>query len=205
VQQVADIKRTNSLLSDSAMFARDTLLIPTRPLPMGCVLRVAQHAGCNKQMRAGPVPNILLHAIELLPIRRRNEYSAWAGLIVTQYGQVSRNLQDRPTLGYTGSGAPDNPSQTAIAQLRAHYGLSPATSPTATAGLSAAAPSQIVSASCSRHFIHGTTAATELSQLMVSVTLCGHGRARLCHVRGRLQQRAAWRGGDAGPPQRRRR
>lgn len=36
-QQVADIKRTNSLLSDSAMFARDSLLIPTRPLPMGCV------------------------------------------------------------------------------------------------------------------------------------------------------------------------
>lgn len=92
---VADIKRTNSLLSDSAMFARDTLLIPTRPLPMG------------------------------------QEYSAWAGLIVTQYGQVSRNHQDRPMRGYSGSGGPEDPSQTAIAQLRAHYGLSPASSPTA--------------------------------------------------------------------------
>ena len=94
----------------------------------------------HKQMRAGAVRNILPHTIDLLSICCRNEYSAWAGLIVTQYGQVSRNLQDRPTLGYTGSGAPDNPSQTAIAQLRAHYGLSPATSPTATAGR-AAAPS----------------------------------------------------------------
>lgn len=147
VQQVADIKRTNSLLSDSAMFARETLLIPTRPLPMGCVHTIAQHAGNEKQTRAGAVPNMLPHTIDLWSICCRNEYSAWAGLIVTQYGQVSRNLQDRPTLGYTGSGAPDNPSQTAIAQLRAHYGLSPATSPTATAGMPAA-PSCVVSASC---------------------------------------------------------
>lgn len=50
---------------------------------------------------------------------------------MTQYGQVSRNHQDRPTRGYSGSGAPEDPSQTAIAQLRAHYGLSPASSPTA--------------------------------------------------------------------------
>lgn len=34
--QVSDIKRANGLLSDTAMFARDTLLIPTRPLPVGC-------------------------------------------------------------------------------------------------------------------------------------------------------------------------
>ena len=33
--QVADIKRANGLLSDSAMFAKDTLLIPTRSLPVG--------------------------------------------------------------------------------------------------------------------------------------------------------------------------
>lgn len=32
---VSDIKRANGLLSDSAMFARDTLLIPTKPLPVG--------------------------------------------------------------------------------------------------------------------------------------------------------------------------
>jgi hypothetical protein len=150
VQQVADIKRTNSLLSDSAMFARDTLLIPTRPLPMGCVHAVAQHAGNEKQTRAGAVPNMLPYTIDLWSACCRNEYSAWAGLIVTQYGQVSRNLQDRPTLGYAGSGAPDDPSQTAIAQLRAHYGLSPATSPTATAGMPAA-PSCVVPASCRRH------------------------------------------------------
>lgn len=32
---VSDIKRCNGLLSDSAMFARDTLLIPTKPLSIG--------------------------------------------------------------------------------------------------------------------------------------------------------------------------
>ena len=35
--QVSDIKRANGLLADSAMFAKDTLLIPTRPMPIGCV------------------------------------------------------------------------------------------------------------------------------------------------------------------------
>lgn len=35
--QVSDIKRANGLLSDSAMFARDTVLIPTRPIPIGWV------------------------------------------------------------------------------------------------------------------------------------------------------------------------
>jgi hypothetical protein len=136
VQQVADIKRTNSLLSDSAMFARETLLIPTRPLPMGCVPPLAQHVRCIHPLcfYTGTAGN-QQHSVDLFC---RHEYSAWAGLIVTQYGQVSRNLQERPTLGYTGSGGPDNPSQTAIAQLRAHYGLSPASSPTAAAGLPAA-------------------------------------------------------------------
>ncbi len=43
--QVSDIKRSNSLLSDSAMFARDSLLIPKRPLPMGCA---AQSTAMNK-------------------------------------------------------------------------------------------------------------------------------------------------------------
>jgi len=31
--QVADIKRANGLLSDSAMFAKDKLLIPTKAMP----------------------------------------------------------------------------------------------------------------------------------------------------------------------------
>ena len=31
--QVADIKRANGLLSDSAMFAKDKLLIPTQAMP----------------------------------------------------------------------------------------------------------------------------------------------------------------------------
>lgn len=31
--QVSDIKRSNGLLSDTAMFAKDTLLIPTRAMP----------------------------------------------------------------------------------------------------------------------------------------------------------------------------
>lgn len=32
---VSDIKRANGLLADTAMFAKETLLIPTRPLPVG--------------------------------------------------------------------------------------------------------------------------------------------------------------------------
>ncbi len=32
---VADIKRANGLLSDTAMFAKDTLQIPTRSLSVG--------------------------------------------------------------------------------------------------------------------------------------------------------------------------
>ncbi len=39
--QVSDIKRANGLLSDSAMFARDNILIPTRPIVIGCV----RHSG----------------------------------------------------------------------------------------------------------------------------------------------------------------
>ena len=35
VLQVADIKRANSLLSDSAMFAKDTVLIPTQKMTCG--------------------------------------------------------------------------------------------------------------------------------------------------------------------------
>lgn len=33
--QVSDIKRANGMLADNAMFGKDTLLIPTRPLPVG--------------------------------------------------------------------------------------------------------------------------------------------------------------------------
>lgn len=35
--QVADIKRANGFQSDTAMFGKDTLLIPTKPLPLGYV------------------------------------------------------------------------------------------------------------------------------------------------------------------------
>lgn len=43
-RQVSDIKRANALLADTAMFAKDTLLIPTRPLPIGCVAGAAAGA-----------------------------------------------------------------------------------------------------------------------------------------------------------------
>ena len=33
--QVADIKRANGFQNDTEMFGKDTLLIPTRPLPIG--------------------------------------------------------------------------------------------------------------------------------------------------------------------------
>lgn len=92
---VSDIKRSNSFLSDSAMFARESLLIPTRSLPMG------------------------------------NEYSAWAGMIVAQYGQIDRG-QERmapPFTGGSGHSCRDPSSMSAIDQLRAHYGLAPVTPP----------------------------------------------------------------------------
>lgn len=91
---VSDIKRSNSFLSESAMFARKTLLIPTRPLPMG------------------------------------NESLAWAGMIVTQFGQIDRG-QERLTPSFANSShgnGGDQRSSLAIDQLRAHYGLTPATS-----------------------------------------------------------------------------
>ena len=134
--QVADIKRANSLLSDSAMFARDSLLIPTRPLPMGCVPLSAPRAARNVLLQLQCVELKRLNSLRqlLLPWDHRQEYSAWAGMIVTQYGQISRSSQERAGRGYSGSGSGENPSQSAIAQLRAHYGLSPASSPTASAG-----------------------------------------------------------------------
>jgi len=36
-KQVSDIKRSNGLLSDTAMFAREYIRIPTGQLPIGCV------------------------------------------------------------------------------------------------------------------------------------------------------------------------
>ena len=45
---VADIKRANGLLSDTAMFAKDTLLIPTRSLCIGCApLQEMLHWQCK--------------------------------------------------------------------------------------------------------------------------------------------------------------
>lgn len=35
LSQVSDIKRANGLLSDTAMFARDSLVIPLRSMPVG--------------------------------------------------------------------------------------------------------------------------------------------------------------------------
>ena len=46
--QVSDIKRANGLLADTAMFAKDTLLIPTRPLPVGCAFWLVLHS-CIQQ------------------------------------------------------------------------------------------------------------------------------------------------------------
>ncbi len=34
--QVSDIKRLNGILNDSAIYGRDSLLVPTKPLPFGC-------------------------------------------------------------------------------------------------------------------------------------------------------------------------
>ena len=44
--QVSDIKRSNGLLSDTAMFAKDTLLIPTRAMPP------IGHAPCTVSQQA---------------------------------------------------------------------------------------------------------------------------------------------------------
>lgn len=92
---VSDIKRSNSFLSDSAMFARESLLIPTRSLPMG------------------------------------NEYSAWAGMIVAQYGQIDRGQEHVPPpfAGGSHGSSRESASLSAIDQLRSHYGLMPVTPP----------------------------------------------------------------------------
>lgn len=62
--QVSDIKRANGLLADSAMFAKDTLLIPTRPLPVGwapLLLPPPPVAGSVSWRQAAyPVPPLLL-------------------------------------------------------------------------------------------------------------------------------------------------
>ena len=38
--QVSDIKRANALLSDTGMYAKDTLLIPKQAMAVGCVVDV---------------------------------------------------------------------------------------------------------------------------------------------------------------------
>ncbi|KAK9815340.1 hypothetical protein WJX72_001978 [[Myrmecia] bisecta] len=83
---VSDIKRANGLLSDSAMFARDTLLIPTRSMPVG------------------------------------QEYSTWAGMIVTQYGRLpGSHSRGRSDSLFNGGGHPQQSA--ALEQLRGYYGL----------------------------------------------------------------------------------
>ncbi len=131
--QVSDIKRSNSLLSDSAMFARDSLLIPTRPLPMGCapIPRRALLLGSLKVQHRSE--RWVGQAVKAPSPVCRLEYSAWAGMIVTQYGQISRTSGDHTSGSFTGSscGGPHNPQRaSAIDQLRAHYGLTPSGSPT---------------------------------------------------------------------------
>ncbi len=57
---------------------------------------------------------------------RRNECSALAGMIVTQYGQISRENSLAPD----GRGGLCRQSVSAMEHLRAHYGLTPHGSPT---------------------------------------------------------------------------
>ena len=56
----------------------------------------------------------------------RNECSALAGMIVTQYGQISREN----SLALDGRGGLGRQSLSAMEHLRAHYGLTPHGSPT---------------------------------------------------------------------------
>ena len=60
------------------------------------------------------------------PVCLRNECSALAGMIVTQYGQISREN----SLAFDGRGGLGRQSISAMEHLRAHYGLTPHGSPT---------------------------------------------------------------------------
>ena len=65
-------------------------------------------------------------AYDVPTARFRNECSALAGMIVTQYGQISREN----SLALDGRGGLGRQSLSAMEHLRAHYGLTPHGSPT---------------------------------------------------------------------------
>ncbi len=146
--QVSDIKRANGLLADSAMFAKDTLLIPTRPLPVGCVpppacLPACSGAGELQQWAGHPGPPLLarlqaaagascIHNYQLLQLCtahatcRRPEYSTWAGMIVTHYGRLGGSAGDEATPSESADMHAAHFSQTrAMRQLRGYYSTGP--------------------------------------------------------------------------------
>lgn len=126
------------------MFGKDTLLIPTRPLPVGCA---HVSAGGRLQQCQAPLPKracrlrvgpamgsrwegqrYLFPAAHVLPHawRCRPEYSTWAGMIVTHYGRLG------PSDDSVGTPS-DSPyahfSRTrAMQQLRGYYSTGPSRS-----------------------------------------------------------------------------
>lgn len=68
--QVSDIKRANGLLSDTAMFAKDQLLIPTRSIPIGYV-----HWPCSG---FATLPSV----VPTSPVIRLRHATQWPGSLV---------------------------------------------------------------------------------------------------------------------------
>lgn len=104
------------------MFGKETLLIPTRPVPIGCASARREAPRLLPRVAAG-VPAPLTPAHTLSPTARSPEYSAWAGMIGVHYG--------RHAAGRAHSALGGGCHSAALSELRGYYstGASLATSP----------------------------------------------------------------------------
>lgn len=116
---MADIKRANGFQTDTAMFGRDIVLIPTKPLPLGCVSRYFLPLHLLPRLLLAPSAIIIFISKRLtLPLfSHRPEYAAWAGMIVAHYGR------NGGTLGGA-EGHLRATSAAALSELRGYYSTS---------------------------------------------------------------------------------
>ena len=107
---MTDIKRCNGLLSDSALYARSEILVPTAPLPIGydcrrlhgflVIFAVALGRAlwmprlATRQALPAAAGNLTRWPFRPLS---RQECSTWAGMILTDYGSVSAVHDVKPS------------------------------------------------------------------------------------------------------------
>lgn len=133
---MSDIKRANGLLSDTAMFARGTLLIPKKPLPVGYVCTDKLVIHLQNFCKPPALTNIPGSVFELeiehtyASTVCRAEYSTWAGMIVLQYGKLQAKERCPAQVGCDKYGG----QRTSIDDLRGYYSTSPAASPKSNSG-----------------------------------------------------------------------